>query len=119
MSFTGSVQSGDEDPAFKVSIRFRAFPITAIDDGDDAVEIVRKTVYVEVTEEFIRNRKEQLALTALIGNAMICIVLGIFINCSCGKKPQATRKKKVQQGTSFNEIEVTSKAFDSKEHTIG
>lgn len=28
MSFTGAVQSGTEDPAFKVSIRLRTFPIS-------------------------------------------------------------------------------------------
>ena len=58
MSFTGSVQSGDADPSFKVSVRLRTFPTTSIgDDSDeDAPEV--KIVYVEVEEEFIRQRKK-------------------------------------------------------------
>ena len=40
MSFTGSVQSGDADPAFKVSIRLRTFPTTSVvDDSEDDTEV--------------------------------------------------------------------------------
>ena len=97
MSFTGSVDSsGDADPAFKVSIRLRAFPINAIDDDDDEPEAEVKIVYVEVEEEYVRTRKEQFALTALIATSMIGILLGVVLNCCMGKKPESMKRKKVQ-----------------------
>ena len=54
----------------------------------------------------------------LIAVSIPCIVLGTIVNCACGKKPETARRKKVQQAAShFNEIEITSKAFDHKENT--
>ena len=98
MSFTGSVDSsGDADPSFKVSIRLRAFPINSIDDDDDdEPEAEVKIVYVEVEEEYVRTRKEQFALTALIATSMIGIFLGVVLNCCMGKKPESMKRKKVQ-----------------------
>jgi len=90
MSFTGSSSSGDQDPAFKVSIRLRTFPITKPKvEEPDAPEI--KIVYVEVEEEFIRLRKKQLALTVLTGVGMLGICLGICVNCACGRKPESSK----------------------------
>ena len=40
MSFTGSVDSGDADPTFKVSIRLRTFPTTAIEDDEEVETLV-------------------------------------------------------------------------------
>ena len=117
MSFTGAVESGDADPSFKVSIRLRTFPTNVVkddDEEDNQPEAEVKIVYVEVEEEFVRNRKEQFALTALIGTGMIGILLGVILNCCMGKKPESAKRKKVQQASQFNEIEITSKAFDSE-----
>ena len=96
MSFTGAVQSGDAAPAFKVSLRLRTFPTSAIKDDDDVPEAEVKIVYVEVEEEYVRTRKEQFALTALIGTSMLGILLGVLLNCCLGKKPESTKRKKVQ-----------------------
>ena len=50
---------------------------------------------------------------------MFGIAWVLIRECACGKKPEATKRKKVQQGSAFNEIEITSKAFESKENTVG
>ena len=97
MSFTGSADADDSDPSFKVSVRLRTFPTNAIDDDDDdQPEAEVKIVYVEVEEEFVRTRKEQFALTAMIAVSMIGIFLGVVLNCCLGKKPESAKRKKVQ-----------------------
>ena len=95
MTFTGDADDGDNDPAFKVSLRLRTFPITKKEDEEKEAPDV-KVVYVEVEEEFIIKRKSQLSLTVLSIVAMLGILLGILVNCSCGKKPETAKQKKVQ-----------------------
>ena len=113
MSFTGQAGSaGDVEPAFKVSVRLRTFPTTSIaDDGGSQAEV--RIVYVEVEEEFIRQRKEQLALTVLIGVSMVGIFCGICLNCRHGAKHQSQRTKKVTTTSgSIHEIEIKPRAMD-------
>lgn len=112
MSFTGSASTGDADPAFKLSMRLRTFPTTSIADETESNAEVR-IVYVEVEEEYIRKRKEQLALTVLIGVSMIGIFLGICLNCSRATKHQSQKTKKVTSG-SFHEIEIKPRMNLSK-----